>query len=154
MKTHILYEKMAIWRVLFTSVSLSGYTLLNASDNTGLFLNKWIRAFLVILVKHWTFLGMLNVLRDRRRFLFALCCSIDIVDRCLLEHFLTELRLLDHLRFVKAIFCHEHPVISGRINDALFSEVCSISSPAFCSLNLKKNWSSFLEKAAFYFMCE
>ncbi|VDK41505.1 unnamed protein product [Taenia asiatica] len=49
---------------------------------------------------------------------------IRVVDRCLLDHFVMELKLLDHLRFVKSVFCHEHPVITPRVLDALFSEVC------------------------------
>ncbi|KAL5970759.1 Gamma-tubulin complex component 6, partial [Taenia solium] len=53
-----------------------------------------------------------------------LLTRIKVVDRCLLDHFVMELKLLDHLRFVKSVFCHEHPVITPRVLDALFSEVC------------------------------
>nr|CDS17029.1 gamma tubulin complex component 6 [Echinococcus granulosus] len=54
-----------------------------------------------------------------------LLTRIKVVDRCLLDHFVMELKLLDHLRFVQNIFCHAHPVITPRILDALFSELSS-----------------------------
>lgn len=57
-------------------------------------------------------------------FFLTMCCSIEVVDKCLLDHFVMELKLLDHLRFVKSVFCHEHPVITPCVLDALFSEVC------------------------------
>ncbi|VUZ51938.1 unnamed protein product, partial [Hymenolepis diminuta] len=52
-----------------------------------------------------------------------LLAHAEIVDRCLLEHFVMELRLLEHLRFVKSIFCHEHATISPQILNALFNEL-------------------------------
>ncbi|KAL5110306.1 Gamma-tubulin complex component 6 [Taenia crassiceps] len=52
-----------------------------------------------------------------------LLTRIKVVDKCLLDHFVMELKLLDHLRFVKSVFCHEHPVITPRILDSLFSEL-------------------------------
>ncbi|VDD75282.1 unnamed protein product [Mesocestoides corti] len=47
---------------------------------------------------------------------------IAIVDKCLLNHLLMDLKLFDHLRFVKSLFCHEHPVITDRLLGALFAE--------------------------------
>ncbi|VDM22650.1 unnamed protein product, partial [Hydatigera taeniaeformis] len=54
-----------------------------------------------------------------------LLTRIKVVDKCLLEHFVMELKLLDHLCFVKSVFCHEHPVITPRVLDALFDELSS-----------------------------
>ncbi|KAM7538196.1 hypothetical protein Aperf_G00000074527 [Anoplocephala perfoliata] len=52
-----------------------------------------------------------------------LLARAEIVDKCLLDHFVMDLRLLEHLRLVKSIFCHEHHTISPQISDALFTEV-------------------------------
>ncbi len=62
------------------------------------------------------------------------------MDRGLVEHFFTELNLLDHLEFARNIFCHEHSVISAPILSSLFNEVCFFSLPACLLPTLKDLW--------------
>lgn len=54
---------------------------------------------------------------------FSLALRIALVDRYLLEHFLTDLRLLDHIRSIRKIFFHENVEASSRILDSLFKKV-------------------------------
>lgn len=66
--------------------------------------------------------------------LFVFWLRIALVDKYVVEHFLTEEHLMDHLRFVRDVFCHEQRDISQPILDAIFTAVRVLFPALSCAL--------------------